>query len=342
MRKDDYSPNTLERSNINAVSCLKWLQLACIAVVIFNELNIFALEKMSCRIGCLMAFILLAIPWLFMKAAGPKSPVLPYISILTTVAAAFAVNAIIGYDSQLVYACPLLLSMQYTDFRISVTVFFLTLITMAAGLGTAFVLGNTDVDTVRLLVCTKIMPYWLMLVCILPFALKITQFRGRSERREAELQNIADHDPMTELYSKHKYEEMLNKVYINQENIGVVYFDVNSLKATNDTLGHNAGDMLITKAARSLRKLMSRTIYSYRMGGDEFVTVLTHCSEEDVRRYIFEWTLAMETENNIPGTIFCDVSYGYAYGRGMDIANLVKEADMKMYDMKQRKKRKQN
>ena len=79
----------------------------------------------------------------------------------------------------------------------------------------------------------------------------------------------SEHDGLTGLYNKGKYLSMKENDFKRLNSVAVFYFDVNNLKTVNDTLGHEAGDRLITQASRSIQAIEDENIYAFRMGGDE-------------------------------------------------------------------------
>ena len=64
---------------------------------------------------------------------------------------------------------------------------------------------------------------------------------------------------------------------LDYSNISIVMFDLNKLKWTNDNLGHEQGDILINSLACQLRGSNS-----YRIGGDEFITIFNNRYEADI------------------------------------------------------------
>ena len=97
--------------------------------------------------------------------------------------------------------------------------------------------------------------------------------------RSRENEKLANRDPMTGVMSKHAY--LVREKEIDQEiqsgelkDFGVVVCDVNGLKKINDTLGHKAGDEYIRKACTMVCDIFQHSPI-YRIGGDEFVALLT-------------------------------------------------------------------
>ncbi|MBO4286029.1 MAG: GGDEF domain-containing protein, partial [Bacilli bacterium] len=105
----------------------------------------------------------------------------------------------------------------------------------------------------------------------------------QKEEKRNEL-NIAQsqiaHDALTGMLSKHAYvdeEERINNLIEQQvaDQFSVVMFDVNGLKRINDTKGHDAGDKYLIECAKLIQKTF-KGCPVYRVGGDEFVAILTN------------------------------------------------------------------
>ena len=145
----------------------------------------------------------------------------------------------------------------------------------------------------------------------------------------------ANHDGMTGLFNKRCYHSMV-EVFKSCECICLIYFDVNNLKLMNDTLGHESGDYVITSAADFIKGIMKPTDYTFRMGGDEFLMVMTQCSYRSINDLIER----LEKESPIilskpTDSIKCALSFGYAYAKGeYDYDKKLAEAEENMYEKK--------
>lgn len=149
------------------------------------------------------------------------------------------------------------------------------------------------------------------------------------------MRHLAERDQMTGAYTKTKYLSMLEKDYINEEHIGIIYWDVNYLKQANDTLGHEYGDKLIVAIADSIRALNNDNDKTYRIGGDEFVMVMRGATEESVKEKISTWNKSIQHAQSID-TIPLSASYGYAWGEGKNINQIIRDADQMMYENKRK------
>ena len=73
---------------------------------------------------------------------------------------------------------------------------------------------------------------------------------------------------------KNYYLQAIKEEYSSMKHIGVIYFDLNNLKEINDTYGHDVGDIIIIKLAKSISYLLDEGIRAYRIGGDEFIVII--------------------------------------------------------------------
>ena len=162
---------------------------------------------------------------------------------------------------------------------------------------------------------------------------------GLKVEEEAELvqvKELAYTDELTKLTNRRYFYEELNSIKDRElsSDTTVVFFDVNRLKYTNDTLGHDAGDELLIGTADCIKKAFqdNSTSVISRMGGDEFIAMLIASKAELTRRlenfkkYTYEWKGTYIDE--------ISVSVGAASLRdnpGIDINTLCKIADDNMY-----------
>ncbi len=145
----------------------------------------------------------------------------------------------------------------------------------------------------------------------------------------------SEHDQLTGLSNKGKYMSMMEDFFPNCKSLAVYNMDVNYLKRTNDTYGHEAGDALIVKSAKSLLMVEKEKVRGFRMGGDEFMLIAWDLSGEEAEKLKEEWEKALAELNSIPGEMECVIACGLAYGEGdFDIKELLKLADERMYENK--------
>ena len=162
-----------------------------------------------------------------------------------------------------------------------------------------------------------------------------------NQRIKKELEREAVSDYMTGLMNRNSYNTDIASGVYDKAGTGVIYFDINNLKAVNDKHRHEAGDMLICHVASAIRYAMEGFpgARGYRIGGDEFVIIAGACAEEDVRRIASAFTRFLSDNPTDPP---CSAAVGIAYSAlPCDAELLVSQADNAMYADKNRIKSQQ-
>ncbi|MBR2260026.1 MAG: GGDEF domain-containing protein [Blautia sp.] len=151
------------------------------------------------------------------------------------------------------------------------------------------------------------------------------------------LKQEKEHDHMTGLFNKGKFMEWKRTLFRNCDTITIFNLDVNNLKYTNDTYGHETGDRLIKKAAESLHRVSARNVMGFRMGGDEFLLVGLHLSREEAESLYVRWKKALCDLNQAENDIVCSMACGRVFGeKDCDLDMLLSLADQRMYEDKNR------
>ena len=155
---------------------------------------------------------------------------------------------------------------------------------------------------------------------------------AESEKRLAEAQaRYAYYDQLTGLLNRRAYEEKLAELAQNApEEFCVIAADVNGLKQTNDTIGHRAGDELLTGTSECLVRAFEGVDSIYRIGGDEFSVILEGSPEEAQKRLARFDELLLRWHGRTIASL--SVSTGVASNKGhRDIESILVEADENMY-----------
>jgi len=119
--------------------------------------------------------------------------------------------------------------------------------------------------------------------------LLIAVARDISERKKAEsqLRHLAEHDPLTGLPNRRRFEEELaRQIAIARrtgESAAVLVLDLDNFKYVNDSLGHKSGDELIRRVAAVIGERVRETDTLARLGGDEFALLLRGTDGEGAR-----------------------------------------------------------
>ena len=155
------------------------------------------------------------------------------------------------------------------------------------------------------------------------------------EKKLADIQmRYAYYDRLTELKNRHAFEDKLLELEsAPPAEYCVVMADINGLKETNDTIGHNAGDELIIGAAECLTAAFGGIDTIYRIGGDEFCIILND-SIENVQLCITELeALLSKWHGRYIKSV--SVSTGVAESKDHDtVESVIIEADKNMYTHK--------
>ena len=160
------------------------------------------------------------------------------------------------------------------------------------------------------------------------------------EKINQRLEEVYNRDPMTGLYNRMAYSEMIGPAFRKYQEEGVscclAFFDVNYFKEINDSMGHEFGDTLLKRIARILMDLQPENGYSYRFGGDEFVVFFPYATKEKAEEY----RKAVLTEVELSGI---SVSVGVVVTNPEEDKSLddyLAQADELMYEMKKEEKAK--
>jgi len=156
------------------------------------------------------------------------------------------------------------------------------------------------------------------------------------------LRKQAHHDPLTGLANRTllltRLEEALAEP-VDGTHVGVLYLDVDRFKSVNDSLGHGAGDELLAGIGHRLQGAVRPQDLVARLGGDEFVVLARDLSSAtDAALLADRVVVALGRPLEVGGApVFVSASIGVvtAQGARRDAAQLLRDADIAMYQAKQ-------
>jgi diguanylate cyclase (GGDEF)-like protein/PAS domain S-box-containing protein len=175
----------------------------------------------------------------------------------------------------------------------------------------------------------------------------IEDFRDITHYKELEqhLREIAITDELTGLFNRRGFltlaEKQLGHALRADHDIFLIFADLDNMKAINDTLGHETGDLALATAASLLRTTFRQADILARLGGDEFAVFLSCKPETDSEQAILARLEANIIQENKGGELpfTLAVSFGVVQLQEDEtLGQVMIRADGLMYDSKLRKK----
>ncbi|ORJ60261.1 putative bifunctional diguanylate cyclase/phosphodiesterase [Geothermobacter hydrogeniphilus] len=160
---------------------------------------------------------------------------------------------------------------------------------------------------------------------------------------EQEIEELAYHDNLTGLanrsFFKQRLTEALTQAAISEQQLALLFLDLDRFKYINDTIGHAGGDRLLQLVAERLSCLIPAGGTLARLGGDEFVIMLTDVHNRNELEHFGNTLLkTLEKPFLLAGKqLHVSTSIGIARypADGKDSSSLLKHADMAMYAAKE-------
>ena len=149
-------------------------------------------------------------------------------------------------------------------------------------------------------------------------------------------------DGMTGLRNRTGFTEILHSPAYHAAcaagELGVIYLDINGFKAVNDSIGHQGGDELVKALTARVRSILPSDALFARIGGDEFAVALTGPSVRDsainVANSIVQCLDQPFTVHSFEFHVTVAVGYAVASGTGLTPSEVVRRADIAMYQAK--------
>ncbi len=163
-----------------------------------------------------------------------------------------------------------------------------------------------------------------------------------SKLNEARLESIALYDPLTGLANRLLLADRVSQAIAHAQRhstaMALIYLDLDGFKQVNDTLGHDAGDLLLREVAERLVSSLRQEDTVARLGGDEFVIAIWQAAGvDDAAKVAAKVIAAVSQPYSIRGhTLSLTASAGVSLypGQGNDMEALLKSADLAMYEAK--------
>lgn len=170
----------------------------------------------------------------------------------------------------------------------------------------------------------------------------VTELARQADLAQKALREYATIDPLTgalrPAMMEDRIEYAMAKARRARDMIGVMFIDLDNFKPINDHYGHAAGDAILTEFSKRIRGALREEDFIARVGGDEFVVVITGLSEEQQALLVARKIRGLFKEPvAINDTILrIGFSTGIAVGpaEGDDPKSLIRTADKAMYAAK--------
>ncbi|MCJ7765956.1 MAG: diguanylate cyclase, partial [Thiovulaceae bacterium] len=172
--------------------------------------------------------------------------------------------------------------------------------------------------------------------------LELRQLNITLQKQLEEISHIASHDKLTSVYSRHMFEEMLQKELSRARRytrpLALIMADVDFFKEVNDRYGHQSGDAVLREIAIALQENLRDSDLVSRWGGEEFVIILPNTTREQASSIAEELRAAVE-ERRFEGGISLTCSFGVTAYRNEDtIDSIFARIDKALYRAKEFKR----
>lgn len=157
----------------------------------------------------------------------------------------------------------------------------------------------------------------------------------------------AQHDGLTGLFNRqhinHLLSDAIEDAHSNKHIGSIIFIDLNRFKPINDAMGHTVGDKILLTLANRLQSLSSRHIDIGRFGGDEFIILLKNLTvdyQEKINLLIKQINQLLAIPFVVDANSYkltCSIGYALFPLQSSTVNNLIKFADIAMYEAKRAK-----
>lgn len=358
-KKEEYERHPDAIANKYTLRCMTVAISFLCVIWVMNMLNIFMVEPEIIARAVIMDLLvylmgMFVFGWIDLRKSWVK-----YLVIFWSVLIMTILTSSLTFHAYLVCVMPIIFSSMYCSKAITWWGYFWTVVGIAITVYVGFENGVCDANMVLLtgkplaeyigengeFILTEVnnQAWTLPLFFIVPRSIiclsitlscsTISNIVRNNIKYAQELEKMAEIDEMTGVYNRNKYLSMTSEGYNKEDKLAVIFWDVNYLKQTNDTLGHEKGDLLIKTIGKVIKNISNQYDQAYRIGGDEFVMIMRGGDEVSAKKKIEEWKVELSKQEKI-GDIPLSASYGYAFGAGKDLEEIIHQADDMMYENK--------
>jgi len=168
-----------------------------------------------------------------------------------------------------------------------------------------------------------------------------------SERHyaEAQLNKLANHDPLTSLPNRSYFQDFLThslaQAHRQKQQVYLLFIDLDRFKKINDSEGHEVGDAVLRIIAKRLNEILRADDFVARLGGDEFAVVYTHppinnAASNLARKIIGIVSMPFELEGR-RYSVGASIGISVYPTDATDANALLRQADLAMYQAKSKR-----
>lgn len=163
------------------------------------------------------------------------------------------------------------------------------------------------------------------------------------KRSESQLVHMANYDSLTNLFNRRRFQEelelQLEGARIRSERGAVLLLDLDQFKYVNDTLGHQAGDLLLRGLADVLKGVTGQGQMVSRLGGDEFAMLLPGADARIAERVAMRTLRAVQDHVQViqghPLGITASIGIALFPQQGSTVEEVLSRADLALYQAKE-------
>lgn len=333
---------------------------------LLNILGIFVVEQNLMNLGFFGSVGISALMVIISKICGLNNPKIKYVLLLVAAINFDFIGIVLSYHALLATIIPLLLAVQYKRNSFLRYAYLITAIGYAGTVYGSYYFGlcnanmllftqhqtqyyldllsqgalvpdKIEIPINMALLVFFVVPQWFILLALVPILFHISKHLEGRVHGDA-LRNLQqDRDFMTGLKNRTNYMNLVKNYYPTINKISVISWNIDNLRYTNDTLGHDCGDILIAVLADSIKQIIDENCRAFRLSGDDFLLVIENSSKDSITKALLKWNIAVDDFNR-KSNLKLRASMGYAEGNGPNIESLVIEAKRLMFKFKKTNK----
>lgn len=344
--------------NIGVFRVILFCFVVCTVMAVLNVFRIFIVDHTIMTWGYIGICVVSILYFVLILLLGIERPCIPYISITTIGLIVLVSCTAFTYHVLILITFPIVVASMYDEMLLRKYAFWMTVFCIVVSTYVGYYWGICDANMV-LITCTSykhlvkdgtflltkvnespgislflyyVLPRSFTASCFQYLCNKVNYVVRKSLENAVQMEYKALIDDMTGVYNKNRLIELLNNRERDEQDIAVIYWDVNQLKYVNDNWGHLCGDRLITEIAKTIQSIAGEEDIVIRYGGDEFLLYVKDGTKEVAEQLMEKWRNCLEEDKKKENYEFpVSASVGYALGKHAQLKDIIAAADKDMY-----------